>query len=170
MLEKELYDFQVKNQNKIKLMTKSEFDDWFDEEAKNFEGDKRTKQHKEFLTHARTSTWLFYRRARNEYLREKLHQKQKHCDSDIAAIKIISKDGNQILLTTGSDGTNTYAILDNCEDIPCYYEGLPIVLHGTYKIMAHDCSKSFEDAGEIISNHYIQIYRAGKSYIFLISK
>lgn len=145
----------------------SEFTEWWSEYSQQLEGDRRTTEFKNQRSKTYNLMYKEWIKVRDEFLREQLHKKQISVDSDIASIKLMKEDNSYILLSTGSDGINKYAIVDNQNEIPSYYDLLPIVLSGSYKIMSYDCSKSFDDDGEIIEGKYISVYRKGCSYIFL---
>lgn len=104
---------------------------------------------------------------RDEMLRKEIHKIQTEVYSDIASIKLMTKHGNSVLINTGEDGTFQYAVVDNLEKVPSYYDILNIVLDGEYKIMEFDCAKSYDDKGEEIKGDYITVYRAGHSFIFV---
>lgn len=144
-----------------------EFIEWWSEYSQQLEGDRRTTEFKNQKSKTYDLMYKQWIKVRDERLSEQLHEIQISVDSDIASIKLMKEDNSSILLKTGSDGVSKYAIVENENDVPSYYELLPIVLSGSYKIMSYDCFKSFDDDGEVIEGKYISIYRKGSSYIFL---
>lgn len=96
------------------------------------------------------------------YLAKQLKLKQKTCNNEFALIKLIDEFNNEIILCSG----HKYAIIHSVDEVPSYYEIIPVVLSGKYKI-TWDCSKDFESESETIESNHIQIYRAGVAYIFV---
>lgn len=159
--EKKLKDTQIIPIGDLKVVARKEIDEY----AKKLKRDDRRVI---TLNYINDFTSGYYQRARDEYLREIIHEKQFYTSADKAGVLILQENNkNEILISNanGSDGTCKIAILDKDDDIPSYYKGASISLNGKYKIMSSDCTRNYEGNGTEIDGKY-DIYRAGMSFIF----
>lgn len=129
--------------------------------------DKRTKLYKEIKSEFwdyLKDMWITWR---DEFLAENLHKIQITAEADIANLKVYLDENACVYLKVHNDGTIKYAIIENENDIPSYYDYLTTIEGNNIKIMSHDCYKSFNDNGTLLDQNKYSIYKAGKSLIFL---